>query len=205
MVWRVVNLSFLNASWLQRAGYEGWGRPAPSLLRRDLGDAESGRLQIGRNPGGLFAVGYRYPAPLALHRAEARLEGYRFAAGVCPCKQSLYRPVLLGHERAYLMLPVDYQPQRDGLNTSSRQTPADLLPENGAKFVPDQPVEDPPGLLRVDQPQVDAAGVVERGLDRRRGDLVEDHGAHLRLGDLRRLYQVPRDGLAFPVRVGARE
>ena len=100
------------------------------------------------------------------------------------------------------MLPVDDKPQRDRLHPARRQAAAHLLPEHRAKVVTDQAVEDPPGLLGVDEPVVDGAGVVERVLDSGSRDLVEDDAAHLRFGYLGRLDQVPRDGLPFPVRVG---
>ena len=69
----------------------------------------------------------------------------------------------------------------------------------GRDLVPVQPVEDAPGLLGVDQ--VDwsmLARVGHRGLDRRLGDLVEDHPLDRHLG-LERLDQVPGDGLALAV------
>ena len=68
----------------------------------------------------------------------------------------------------------------------------------GRDLVAVEPVEDAPGLLRVDQVAVDLARVGHRGLDRRLGDLVEDHPLDRHLG-LERLDQVPGDGLALAV------
>jgi hypothetical protein len=64
-----------------------------------------------------------------------------------------------------------------------------------------EPVEQPAGLLRVDQPAVELAGVVERLTDRLGRDLVEDHALD---GHPRRqhLEQVPRDRLTLAILIG---
>ena len=68
----------------------------------------------------------------------------------------------------------------------------------GGDLVAVEPVEDAAGLLRVDQGLVDLARVGHRRLDRRLGDLVEDHPLDRDLG-LERLDQVPGDRLALAV------
>ncbi len=79
---------------------------------------------------------------------------------------------------------------------------AHLLPEQRADLVADEPVEDAPGLLGVDELDVDLPGMLEGGLDGLLGDLVENDAVvppFIRSGDLR---QVPGDGLALAVGVG---
>ena len=83
-----------------------------------------------------------------------------------------------------------------------RQTPADLLPEEGADLVADQAVEDAPRLLGVDPLLVDPPGLLERGLDRLLGDLVEEDAVDLVRRELELLGDVPADRLALPVGVG---
>jgi hypothetical protein len=84
--------------------------------------------------------------------------------------------------------------------TRPAESPAYLLPEHRRDLVAVEPVEDAPGLLRVDEPLVDLARLLEGALDRIAGDLVEDHPAdrHLRL---QLLEQVPGDRLALAVLV----
>ncbi len=77
----------------------------------------------------------------------------------------------------------------------------DLLPEHRRELVAVEAVEDAARLLGVDETPVELARVLDRLLDRRDGDLVEDHPLH---GHPRRehLQQVPGDRLALAVLVG---
>ena len=109
-------------------------------------------------------------------------------------------PPLGGAERHPLALALDDEPRRDRLHAAGGEPAHDLLPEDGRDLVAVEPVEDAPRLLRVDEPLVDVARLVERALDRVARDLVEDHAAdgHLRL---QHLEQVPGDRLALAVLV----
>ena len=78
---------------------------------------------------------------------------------------------------------------------------SDLLPEQRRHRVPDKPVDDAAGLLRVHQVLVDLARVLERLADSRGSDLVESHTAELGLGDLDHVSQMPSDRLALAVEV----
>ena len=99
-----------------------------------------------------------------------------------------------------LALALHDQACRHGLDAAGGEPARDLAPEDGRDLVAVQAVEDPPGLLRVDQAHVDLPRLLERALDRRAGDLVEDHppDRHLRL---QHLDQVPGDGLALAILV----
>ena len=107
-------------------------------------------------------------------------------------------PVLGGPEGYPLPLPVDDQASGHRLDPASRQPGHDLLPQHRRDFVAVQPVEHPPGLVRVDQGLVELARVGDGLRDRLGGDLVEDHPV---VGNLRLefLEQVPGDGLALAV------
>ena len=115
-------------------------------------------------------------------------------------EDALEVPVLRRAESDALPLALDQDPGRDALHPAGRQPGHDLLPQDRADLVPVEAVEDPAGLLRVDQPFVDLARVLHRCLDRLRGDLVEDHPAD-RHPWLERLAQVPGDRLALAVLV----
>ena len=80
-------------------------------------------------------------------------------------EERLDRPVLAGGERDDLALALDDEADRDGLDAAGRQAAADLARQERAERVADEPVDDPPGLLRVDEVHVDrrAGGRTPRG------------------------------------------
>ena len=128
------------------------------------------------------------------------LGGERVAGG--RREDRLDRPVLAGGERIDLALALDDEPDRDRLDAAGRQAAADLARQQRAERVADEPVDDPAGLLRVDEVAVDVARVGERLADRRLRDLAERHPACLLRGDVGGLGDVPGDRLALAVEVG---
>src|SRR5439155_171030 len=115
--------------------------------------------------------------------------------------RGLERPVLLRDERLDLALPIDDEPEGDGLDATGREPVPDLLPEERRHRVAAEPIHDAASLLRVHEILVDLARVLEGLLDRRRRDLVEGHALHLRLRDVDDVRQVPGDRLALAVEV----
>ena len=96
--------------------------------------------------------------------------------------------------------PLDHHAGGHALDPPGRQAGHDLLPQHRGDLVAVEAVEDPPGLLGVDQPAIEIAPLVDRPLDGRPGDLVEDHPLHRhRRGQ--DLEEVPGDGLALAVLV----
>ena len=69
----------------------------------------------------------------------------------------LERPVLAGREGVDLALPLDDEPDGDGLDAAGRQAGADLPAEQRAERVADEAVDDPARLLGVDEVRVDLA------------------------------------------------
>jgi hypothetical protein len=143
---------------------------------------------------------------LAVHGGQtrghpARVAGRRGLQGLEGAGQV---PVIGGGERHPLALPLHHHPGGDGLHAAGGQPGADLLPQHRGDLVAVEAVQDAPGLLGVDELQIDLAGVAHRVLDRLAGDLVEHHalGRDLRL---EHLVQVPRDGLALAVLVGGEQ
>ena len=125
------------------------------------------------------------------------------ASKVCPslAQQRLDAPVLLRREGADVALALDDQPEGDGLHPAGREAGLDAAPEDRARLVADQPVEDPAGLLGVHLAVVDRARLLHRLVDRVLGDLVEQDavGRHL---DAELVGDVPGDGLALAIGVG---
>jgi hypothetical protein len=105
--------------------------------------------------------------------------------------------------RPDLALAVADEPQRDRLHAARGEPAAHLVPEDRADLVAHQPVEDAPGLLRVDLLLVDLAGVLERVLDRALRDLVEDHAADLLLAALMPSSSARCQQMASPSRSGS--
>jgi hypothetical protein len=115
-----------------------------------------------------------------------------------------YVPVRGGDERHAGALALDDQARGDGLHAAGGEPAGDLLPQDGGDLVAVEAVEDPARLLRVDEPLVDVACLVERALDCALGDLVEHHASRGDLG-LEHLEQVPGDRFPFAVLVGGEQ
>ena len=109
-------------------------------------------------------------------------------------------PVLGRDERHPLALALDHEPRRHRLHAAGRQSLHHLAPEHRRDLVAVEAVEDPPRLLRVHEPVVDLARLVDRALDRALRDLVEDHAADRDLR-LQHLHEVPGDRLALAILV----
>ena len=157
-------------------------RPATrSVLRRPVCSSKSRPLAT-RTPS---SVGER-----SLHAA--------LVAGRARAERRVDVPVPAGDEVEALPLALDDQPHRDALDAAGGQPLRDLAPEQRADRVPDQAIEDPARLLRLDEVEVELAGLLQRAPDRRLGDLVERHAldGHLRL---QHLDDVPADRLALAV------
>ena len=134
---------------------------------------------------------------LSVHERQARLERARL-------ERSDHVPVAGSDEAHPLALAVDDQARGDGLHSACREPRHHLLPEDGRDLVAVQAVEDAARLLRVDEPVVDGARLLERTQDRVLGDLMEDHPLDRDLR-LQHLDQVPRDRLALAILVGREE
>ena len=79
----------------------------------------------------------------------------------------LDRPVLPRGEGRDRSLALDDQADRDGLDPTGREAALDLLAQERAEGVADEPIHDPACLLGVDEVLVDIARVGERLADRR--------------------------------------
>ncbi len=171
-------------------------RPGAALVQHD--DVRGPRPQLAHRvevaPLGDPGAGNRYQP--GLERAGivggARLERGRQV------------PVVGRPECHALTFAVDHEPGGDALHPSSRQALHDLPPQDGRDLVAVEPVDDPPGLLGVDEVLVDVARAVDGGADRVAGDLVEDHPAH-RHPRPQLFSQVPGDRLALAVLVGGEQ
>ena len=198
---------------LQRRGHERRGRRAAVrlLVHRTYGEGcvGQGRSEpangdlVQRHDLGAATLGGSQRAVAAEVAASGDAgavkgdEPGRERAGV---EDGVQVPVPSSGEGDPLALALDDQPGGHGLHAARGQALHDLLPQHRADLVPVQPVDDPAGLLRVDQLHVEVAGVLGGLADGVAGDLVEDHPADRDLG-LQDLEQVPGDRLALAVLV----
>ncbi len=147
------------------------GRPGVLVFRLDLDLVQDERpLACRRRRSRRASSALRTLAFLPSILASGGLEGGR-VLGLEPRGD---RPVFLGDEGLDLLLPLADEPQGHGLDAAGGQARADLLPEERADEIADEPVEDPAGLLGVEiMFEIDLAEVLESRLDALFGDLVE--------------------------------
>ena len=105
-----------------------------------------------------------------------------------------------GHPLAF---PIDHHPGGDALDPAGRTT-VRLAAHDVRKLEPVDAVEDPAGLLGLDQVGVDGPALVDRPLDGLGGDLVKDHPGSV-FGESQDLAEVPGDRLPFAVLVRSQE
>ncbi len=128
-------------------------------------------------------------------------QGPRRARGGPRHERAIDTPVLGGTETHAGPLALDDDTRRHTLHAPGGELRHDLLPQHGTDLVAVEAIEDPPGLLRVDQATIDVARIGDGVLDRGSGDLVEHHAPNR---DLRaqHLEEVPRDRFSLAVLVG---
>ncbi len=81
---------------------------------------------------------------------------------LCRRQLSVDRPIFHRNEGLDLTLPLDNQPQSDGLHTSCGKAPAHFIPEQRRDLVAHDTVEHTACLLRVNQMLVDISRSVQR-------------------------------------------
>ena len=115
-------------------------------------------------------------------------------------------PVFARHERLDGLFTVADDAQRYRLHPSGAQAALNVLPQQRADFVADQPVEQTARLLRRHFVLVDATGILQRLGHALAGDFVQQHAVHLVRGRLVQLAgNVPGNRLPFAVRVRRQE
>ena len=185
---------------LQLAGDERRDRALLPLFRRHRRDGPGRLLQVVEDRVRLGLVADLDVRAVALEQLRVELRRHR------PGEPRGEVPVLLGDERSDLALAIDDDLERDRLHPAGAQAAADLVPEDRADLVADQPVEHAPRLLRVDHLHVDLGRLFERREHTLLGDLVEHQPADLlAIPRAQFLGEMPADRFAFAVRVGRDE
>ena len=110
--------------------------------------------------------------------------------------------IFLGQEGVDLIFAVADHLRRHGLHAAGGEALFYLRPEDGADLVAHQAVEHAPRLLGVDAVDVNAARVLDGGLDGLHRHFVELDAAGGMLVDAQHIGQMPGNGLALAVRVG---
>ena len=188
----------------RRYGFSSTRVTAKSALVEAGGQAAGAGLvevhHVAAGPAGLRVEVTAGGDAVVVQRDQRGGERRRVAVGrrLAEREESLDVPVVRRAEAHPGPLALDHQPGGHGLHAARRQPRHDLLPQHRADLVAVQPVEDAPGLLRIDQVGVDVPRVLHRAPDRLGRDLVEDHPPD-RHPRLERLDQVPGDRLALAV------
>ena len=113
------------------------------------------------------------------------------------------RPGFDGNELIDLFFPLANQPDRNRLHAAGTEALSNLLPEQGAQLVADEPVDHTASLLRIDQILIHRTQRVERLFHSGGRDLMQlDAAWVLQVEDVRKM---PGDRLALTVRVGCQE
>ena len=76
---------------------------------------------------------------------------------ILPGQPAVNRPVFDWNKSLDFFLALDDQAQGDALHPSGRQAPPRLVSQKAGHFIADQPVDDAPRLLGIDQIHVDAS------------------------------------------------
>ncbi len=193
---------------LQRRRHERCLRLRSVRLVLDTADGERGRLEGGgERTCGRLVEGDHVPGE-ASRRVEVLARGDSAPVDGDEGggerrrrrRRQLDVPVAGGHEGDAFALAFDDEPHRRALHPPGREPAVDPPPQHGGHLVAVQAVEDASRLGRVDESVVDAPRVVHRLVDRRRGDLVEDHPLHRHLR-LEVLEEVPADRLTLAILV----
>ena len=172
--------------------------PGPARRRRPRRATPTSPRSAPSSPKSLPVARRRPSSCTSVAREAAARVGRRRGPGR---ERALEVPVRGAHERHALTLTLDDEADGDALDPPDRGALAHLLARRaGQRAVAVDPVEEPAGLLGVDQATVDVAGVLDGLADGLRGDLVEHHALHRqRRRRVEHLEQVPRDGLALAI------
>ena len=181
---------------LKRRGDKGRRRRA--ALFRTL-DGRDGKLPA-RNVA-LDLECFLLAVQLAL-LAVAIVAGGEGAGLVQTAQEDIERPVFLRHKGLDLFFPFHDKTGRNGLHTPGRQAAPHLLPQQRTELITDDPVEDAPRLLRIDEIIVDVARLLNAARDDVFRDFIEGHALRLAVRQSEQLLQMPGNGLSFAVRVG---
>ena len=186
---------------LQGGRDEGRRGLAAALALFDLRDGVVPAVQRGQDAvgplligdGQLFAVGGGGQAGRELTLLALRVQ------------QRVDVPVFVWLEVFNFQLTVPDQPHGHALHAACGQAAADLFPQERAQFVADQTIQLAPGLLGVEQVDIDGARVGHALLDALLRDLVKGHAVGCAGVQPQNVRQMPADGLALAVRVGCQQ
>ena len=118
----------------------------------------------------------------------------------------MYRPIFLRFKRADFVFAFANQTQGGTLHTTCAQTAADFFPQQWREVETDQIVQSATGLLRIDQVHFDFARMGDGIEDGVFGDFMEHDTLRLDIFQtafgFEDFQKMPRNGFAFPIRVG---
>ena len=171
----------------------GAGRALLALADGELARGHQGGAMLLRV---VAVVGAEVLAPVTghLHADGVRRVGRVMGVGV-------QLPVLFRGEGADFPLALHHQLHRHRLHPAGGQAAGDLLPQQRRDHEAHHPVQEAARLLGFHPAHVELARLLEGGLDRFLGDLVEHHPVEALVVAADHFPQVPGDRLPFAVQV----
>lgn len=144
----------------------------------------------------LSLLGVRYFDLALLIGVERGGEGPALSVG----ELRFYLPIFVGDKGIYLLLTVDYQPDRNALHSACGEAAPYLLRHKRAEAVAHEAIEDTPCLLSVDKVEVDLLRVRHAVCDACLGYFVEGDSVLALEVKAEHRRQMPR--YRFPLAVG---
>jgi len=180
---------------LELARRKGGSRVTAAFLPLHTLDDEGMAFHIRHDP--LCLLGGCDPDLFALFLDQTGTKG----GGLFPLEISRNDPVFLWFEVRDLLFPLADQAQGDRLDSSRREPPSHLLPEEGTDLVTYQSIEDPTGLLGLELVHVQLQGVGQAVQDGTPREVIEEHAVNVFPFSLDLLGDMPGNGLSFTIGV----
>ncbi|MNM86217.1 hypothetical protein D3C81_983620 [compost metagenome] len=125
-------------------------------------------------------------------RFERRISGFQLRRNA---------PVFFRNKFGDFVLPIQDDFQRNRLYAAKRHPFFDLLPQQRADLVTNQPIQNPSGLLRVHKIHIDLAWGLERIFHRLLRNFIKYDTACFRLIHVQNVGQMPGNRFAFAIGV----
>ena len=159
---------------------------------------------LGVVPFENYNVGLEFPSVVEVlpcgNSVASEVDQLCTEGGVVSNEGAGQAPIARGHERHPLTLAFYDHADRDALYATGAELRHDLFPEDRRNLVAVQPVENPAGLLGINQATVEFSRLLDGLFDRLLCDLVEHHALD-RNTRVENLEEMPRDCLAFAILV----
>ena len=213
---------------LQRRGNKRWGGFGFDPAGNNIRDRVCGFFQIGQRCFGvllvinmeLLAVNtnqfslkctvlgqplvlfYQGASFVSIRCRVQKLLPCRGQIGLCiRCKDRWHQPVFFRVKNANFAFPQDDDLDGNGLHSSGTQAASNLFPQKRTDLIPNNPVQNPPGLLCHHTIHIDLAGIFEGLFNSVLGDRVKHDAIGIFVFEAQAFFQMPCNRLPLTVKV----